>query len=62
TVNWAGDKAHPNQFYCPCHDGRYYKDGKNVAGTPPMGPLDGYVQKVKDGTLYLGKAKPRGGA
>ena len=62
TVNWAGDKNYPHRFYCPCHGGMYEKSGKNVPGTPPMGPLDVYVQKEKGGTLYLGKAKPQGGA
>ncbi|EJS67288.1 MULTISPECIES: menaquinol-cytochrome c reductase iron-sulfur subunit [Bacillus] len=62
TVNWNSDKAHPNQFFCPCHGGRYTKDGVNIKGTPPLAPLDVYESKVKDGTLYLGKAKPRGGA
>lgn len=62
TVNWNSDKAHPNQFYCPCHAGRYTKDGTNIKGTPPLAPLDVYESKVDDGTLYLGKAKPRGGA
>jgi menaquinol-cytochrome c reductase iron-sulfur subunit len=62
TVNWNTDKAHPNQFFCPCHYGRYTKDGTNVPGTPPQAPLDRYEYKVKDGKLYLGKAKPRGGA
>lgn len=62
TVNWNSDKAHPEQFYCPCHSGRYTKDGTNVKGTPPLAPLDVYDSKVEDGTLYLGKAKPRGGA
>ncbi|MFC3882707.1 ubiquinol-cytochrome c reductase iron-sulfur subunit [Bacillus songklensis] len=62
TVNWNGDKKKPNHFYCPCHGGLYTKDGKNVPGTPPVKGLDIYVQKVKDGTLYLGKAKPREGA
>ncbi|HWO95117.1 MAG TPA: ubiquinol-cytochrome c reductase iron-sulfur subunit [Bacillus sp. (in: firmicutes)] len=62
TVNWNGDKANQNMFYCPCHGGLYEKNGKNVPGTPPISPLDVYVQKVKDGTLYLGKAKPKGGA
>ena len=60
TVNWNSDKAHPNQFFCPCHGGRYTKDGINIKGTPPLAPLDVYESKVKDGTLYLGKAKPRG--
>ncbi|RBW70267.1 ubiquinol-cytochrome c reductase iron-sulfur subunit [Bacillus taeanensis] len=59
TVNWGTDPAHPNQFFCPCHLGRYEKDGANVPGTPPLAPLDVYEQKVEDGKLYLGKAKAR---
>ncbi|KQL53715.1 menaquinol-cytochrome C reductase [Heyndrickxia shackletonii] len=55
TVNWNANKDHPNQFYCPCHGGRYEKNGKNVPGTPPAKPLDTYPTKVKDGYLYLGK-------
>lgn len=62
TVNWNADESHPNQFFCPCHYGRYTKDGTNVPGTPPLAPLDRYEYKVKDGKLYLGKAKPRGEA
>ncbi|WP_226034697.1 ubiquinol-cytochrome c reductase iron-sulfur subunit [Aquibacillus saliphilus] len=59
-VSWAGSDEHPDQFYCPCHDGRYYKDGVNVPGTPPAAALDEFEYKTEDGTLYLGKAKPRG--
>lgn len=62
TVDWGGDKAFPDQFFCPCHYGRYYKDGLNVKGTPPIGPLDVYETKEKDGLLYLGKLNPHGGA
>lgn len=62
NVNWNTDPTHPQHFYCPCHGGLYTKDGTNVPNTPPMAPLDRYEQKVKNGTLYLGKAKPRGGA
>jgi menaquinol-cytochrome c reductase iron-sulfur subunit len=61
TVNW-GVEGYENQFYCPCHDGLYTKEGINVPGTPPPAPLDVYDHKIEDGTLYLGKAKPRGGA
>ncbi|WP_449536733.1 Rieske 2Fe-2S domain-containing protein [Ferdinandcohnia sp. Marseille-Q9671] len=63
AVSWAEDPANPNRFFCPCHYGLYEKDGMNVPGTPPMGPLDVYQSEVKDGYLYLGKAKPnpRGG-
>jgi menaquinol-cytochrome c reductase iron-sulfur subunit len=59
TVDWNTDKEHPNQFFCPCHMGRYEKDGTNVPGTPPMAPLDVYPYKEKDGYLHLGKAKPK---
>lgn len=62
TVDWNTDPANPNEFFCPCHYGRYTKDGTNVKGTPPIAPLDVYVQEVKDGYLYLGKAQPRKGA
>ncbi|MDF2636646.1 MAG: menaquinol-cytochrome reductase, partial [Pelosinus sp.] len=59
TVAFATDEAHPDQFFCPCHNGRYTKDGTNVKGTPPMAPLDVYPFQEKDGYLYLGKAEPR---
>lgn len=62
TVAWATDKEHPDQFFCPCHFGRYTKDGTNVKGTPPLAPLDVYPIQEKDGFLYLGKAEPRKGA
>lgn len=55
TVNWGGDTAHPDQFFCPCHLGRYEKNGKNIAGTPPLGPLDQYEISEKDGFLLIGK-------
>lgn len=61
-VSWEGSDDFPNQFYCPCHGGRYYKNGVNVPHTPPTAPLDAYETKVKDGMLFLGDAKPRGGA
>ncbi|MUK87278.1 Rieske 2Fe-2S domain-containing protein [Ornithinibacillus sp. L9] len=62
VVSWEGSEDHPNEFFCPCHDGRYYKDGTNIAGTPPTRPLDLYDHKVENGMLYLGKAQVRGEA
>jgi len=56
-VNWGQDSAHPDQFFCPCHAGRYEKNGKNVPGTPPTGPLDEYEVSEKDGYLMLGPTK-----
>jgi len=61
-VSWEGSDEYPNEFFCPCHDGRYYKDGTNVPHTPPLAPLDVYEQKVENGMLYLGDSKPREGA
>lgn len=58
-VSWEGSDKYPNEFYCPCHDGRYYKDGTNVPGTPPLRPLDVYEYAVENGMLFLGEAKPR---
>lgn len=55
TVNWEGDPEHANQFFCACHAGRYEKNGVNVKGTPPLGPLDQYEVAEKDGYLMLGK-------
>jgi menaquinol-cytochrome c reductase iron-sulfur subunit len=58
TVNWNGDSSHPNQYFCPCHGGRYEINGKNVPNTPPPLPLDEYTTEVKDGKLYLGQIVP----
>jgi menaquinol-cytochrome c reductase iron-sulfur subunit len=60
TVDWNTDKANPDQFFCPCHYGRYTKDGVNVPHTPPISPLDVYETREKDGILYLGQIKPYG--
>src|SRR5690625_5181012 len=56
-VTWEGNEDYPGEYYCPCHGGRFYKDGTNVPGTPPLEPLHRYEQKVEDGMLFLGKAK-----
>jgi len=58
-VSWEGSDEYPNEFFCPCHNGRYYKDGTNVPGSPPLAPLDVYEHKIENGMLYLGEAKPR---
>ncbi|WP_188453871.1 QcrA and Rieske domain-containing protein [Virgibacillus oceani] len=62
VVSWEGSEQFPDQFYCPCHGGRYHKDGQNIPGTPPTAPLDVYESKVENGMLYLGMAHPRGEA
>ena len=59
VVSWEGSDEYPNEFFCPCHNGRYYKDGTNVPHTPPLAPLDEFAQKIEDGMLFLGEALPR---
>ncbi|MGM9928160.1 MAG: ubiquinol-cytochrome c reductase iron-sulfur subunit [Bacillus sp. (in: firmicutes)] len=63
TVEWNTDAANPNKFFCACHNGLYQKDGMNVVGTPPQGPLDVYqVQVASDGIISLGAIEPNKGA
>ncbi|MBT2582053.1 ubiquinol-cytochrome c reductase iron-sulfur subunit [Planococcus sp. ISL-109] len=57
TVNWGGDAEHPTQFFCPCHAGRYEKNGANIAGTPPIGPLDEFDVEDQDGFVAIGAVK-----
>lgn len=58
TVDWNSDKNNPNKFFCPCHLGLYEKNGANVPGTPPLGPLDMYEVKVEKGIIKLGAVVP----
>lgn len=56
TVNWNSKAEFPNEYFCPCHDARYTKDGKNIVVAPA--PLDEYDVKVENGFVYLGNLKP----
>ena len=48
-VTWKEDSS----FYqCPCHDGRFDKDGLVIAGPPPK-PLYEYEIKVEEGNLSI---------
>ncbi|UOQ50625.1 ubiquinol-cytochrome c reductase iron-sulfur subunit [Gracilibacillus caseinilyticus] len=58
AVNWNSNPDFPEEFYCPCHGGRYYKSGLNVPDTPPNAALDTFQMEVKEGTLYLGDTVP----
>ncbi|CAM3720160.1 ubiquinol-cytochrome c reductase iron-sulfur subunit [Alkalicoccus chagannorensis] len=60
TVDWGTNDDHPEEFFCPCHFGRFERDGTNVAGTPPTRPLDEYEVDVRDGMIYLGDINQRG--
>jgi|SRR5690625_375867 len=53
-ISWEGNEDYPGQYFCPCHLGRFEKDGTNVAGTPPTRPLDRYEVKVENGVLHIG--------
>ncbi|PZD93552.1 ubiquinol-cytochrome c reductase iron-sulfur subunit [Paenibacillus sambharensis] len=53
TISW--NTQNNNQYFCPCHEARYTKDGKNLAVAP--NPLDEYEVDVKDGFVYLGPVK-----
>ena len=48
-VRWVADRR---EFFCPCHNGVFDKDGKVLAGPPPR-PLDRYEVKVEDNQLFI---------
>lgn len=48
-IRWVADSG---QFFCPCHNGVFDKDGGIVSGPVPR-PLDRFELKVEDGQLYI---------
>jgi len=48
-VRWIVDQE---QFFCPCHNAVFDKDGEVSTGPPPR-PLDRYEVKVEDDQLYI---------
>jgi len=50
-VEWQKDK---NEFYCPCHDGRYDEFGDVLAGPPPI-PLEEFPVTVDGNTVTVGE-------
>lgn len=48
-VRWISDRE---EFFCPCHNGVFDKEGKVVSGPPPR-PLDRYEVKVEDDQLLV---------
>lgn len=48
-VRWISGRE---QFYCPCHDGIFDKEGNVVSGPPPR-PLDRYEVKVENDQLFI---------
>lgn len=51
TVNWKEDAQ---AFICPCHDGKFSKDGQVLGGPPPR-PLDRFTDfhVTADGVLEI---------
>lgn len=48
-VRWVADQG---EFFCPCHNGVFTKDGKVVSGPPPA-PLNQFQVKVEDDRLFI---------
>jgi menaquinol-cytochrome c reductase iron-sulfur subunit len=48
-VRWISDQG---QFFCPCHNAIFNKQGEVVTGPPPR-PLDQYVVKIEDEQIYV---------
>ena len=44
--------AEQENFFCPCHNGVFDKDGKVLSGPPPR-PLDRFITKIEDGVLFV---------
>lgn len=52
TVQWREAKQ---EFYCPCHDGLFDRDGGVIAGPPPM-PLEALPVQVTATEIIIGEA------
>jgi menaquinol-cytochrome c reductase iron-sulfur subunit len=48
-VSWRDDSQ---EYVCPCHDGRFSKDGGIISGPQPR-PLDVYGYKIEEGNLLI---------
>lgn len=48
-VRWITEQ---NEFFCPCHNGVFDKDGNVVSGPPPR-PLDRYEVTIDNGQIYI---------
>jgi Rieske Fe-S protein len=50
-VRWI---AKNQQFFCPCHNAIFDKEGNVVAGPPPR-PLDRYALKIENDQVFIGQ-------
>jgi menaquinol-cytochrome c reductase iron-sulfur subunit len=48
-VRWVADRQ---EFFCPCHNGVFDKEGNVVSGPPPR-PLDRFEVKVENDQLMI---------
>jgi cytochrome b6-f complex iron-sulfur subunit len=47
-------KADTHQIWCPCHNGMFDLNGRNLPGTPPPKPLEEFrVSERPDGTVVV---------
>jgi nitrite reductase/ring-hydroxylating ferredoxin subunit len=51
TVAWQAGK---DEFYCPCHDGRFDRFGEVLAGPPPL-PMEQIPVRVEGETVIVGE-------
>jgi len=49
SVKWQKDKG---QFYCPCHNARFDKNGEVLEGPPPA-PLDTYKVEIAGDNVFI---------
>jgi len=49
TVFWQKDRQ---EFFCPCHNGRFDKNGVVLAGPPPA-PLDLYPVEIEGDNVFV---------
>jgi cytochrome b6-f complex iron-sulfur subunit len=49
-IKWQPAADHA--WFCPCHKGKYDREGKVVAGPPPR-PLARLPVSVRDGTVFV---------
>jgi menaquinol-cytochrome c reductase iron-sulfur subunit len=48
-VRWISEQG---EFFCPCHNGIFNKDGEVVSGPPPK-PLNRYEVKVENDQIFI---------
>jgi len=51
-INWEAGKQ---EFYCPCHDGRFDQFGEVISG-PPVVPLEQFSVKIDGERVIVGEA------